>query len=370
MRVVVSLLQHGPIGSTPGTRYWCNIPTGAAAQGGPLPRKVVAPSRRLPRLKLFVGLLIAAMALGVYALAMHSEKSAVATLYRQTTTTTAKSAPSGNRLQTSEHSTANSNVAGATNGPSADPPLPTPSGSSPQTSEHYAPNGNFSGSTYLPGADGFNLADVSSNSVTEALPPGVKGLVYIGSCAGATASFQTTIASFVGDAKVFGFYLIDEPYVSSCPPANLKEESDWIHSNDPGTKTVIVMQNMSTSATPNYLNTYNPANTDVDLFGLTSYACQTVVQGCDYSWIPLTVAAAESAGIPLADMVPVYQAFGAGPWLLPTAAQEAAILSEWGSCVPTPVFDYAYSWGPQPRYGDQALDGSPSLQSVFLAHNE
>ena len=211
-------------------------------------------------------------------------------------------------------------------------------------------------------------------SATTALPAGVKGLEYIGSCAGVTTSFQTTIASFIGDAKVFGFYLMDEPQLSSCPPANLKAESDWIHSNDPGTKTFIVVENGTKNpAMPSYVNTYNPANTDVDLFGLVSYPCLKGVSRCAYSWIPSTVAAAEKAGIPLADIVPVYQAFGAydayndAEWVLPTAKQESEILSMWGSSVPTPVFDYAYSWGVQ--LGDHALSGSPSLQSVFLAHN-
>jgi hypothetical protein len=73
--------------------------------------------------------------------------------------------------------------------------------------------------------------------------------------------------------------------------------------------------------------------------------------------------------------VPVYQAFGGGSFVddgggsyqLPTAAQESEILSTWGSLVPTPVFDFVYSWGVQD--GDQALSGSPALQSIFLAHN-
>jgi hypothetical protein len=90
----------------------------------------------------------------------------------------------------------------------------------------------------------------------------------------------------------------------------------------------------------------------------------------------LAVTAAESEGIPLADIVPVYEAFGGGTWVddgggsyqLPTAAQESEILSTWASLVPTPVFDYAYSWGVQD--GDLSLSGSPSLQSVFLAHND
>jgi hypothetical protein len=256
------------------------------------------------------------------------------------------------------------------------PPPPPPSG--PQTSEHYTANVNFSGSTYLPGADGFNLADASSNSVTAALPAGVKGLEYIGSCDGATASFQSTIQTFVGDPKVFGFYLMDEPNPSTCSAANLKAESDWIHANDPGTYTFIIEEDLSSSNHPTYQGGYNPANSDIDLYGLDPYPCRSenpASAPCAYSWLGLAVSAAQAEGIPLADIVPVYQAFGGGAWVddgggsyqLPTAAQESAILATWGSLVPTPVFDYAYSWGTQ--NGDQPLAASPSLQSVFLARN-
>jgi hypothetical protein len=89
----------------------------------------------------------------------------------------------------------------------------------------------------------------------------------------------------------------------------------------------------------------------------------------------LAVTAAEKEGIQLADIVPVYQAFGGGTWIddgggsyqLPTAAQETEILSTWASLVPTPVFDYTYSWGVQ--NGDQTLQGSPALQPILLTHN-
>src|SRR5207253_3026636 len=69
-------------------------------------------------------------------------------------------------------------------------------------------------------------------------------------------------------------------------------------------------------------------------------------------------------------IVPVYQAFGGGgysAWILPTATQEQQILSTWGALVPNPAFDYAYSWGVQSS--DTALENTPSLQSVFAAHN-
>src|SRR6185312_8247072 len=48
-------------------------------------------------------------------------------------------------------------------------------------------------------------------------------------------------------------------------------------------------------------------------------------------------------------------------------AQEQQILSEWGSVLPNPAFDYAYSWGVQD--GDTALSGDSALQQVFAAHN-
>jgi hypothetical protein len=275
-------------------------------------------------------------------------------------------------------STTTTTTTATTTAPPPSPPQPPPPASGPQTSEHYTANGNSSGSLYEPGAAGFNLADVSSNAAVEALPAGVKGLVWIGSCDGATASFESTIQTFVGDPKVFGFYLMDEPNPSTCSAANLKAESDWIHANDPGTYTFIIEEDLSSSNHPTYQGGYNPANSDIDLYGLDPYPCRSenpASAPCAYSWLGLAVSAAQAEGIPLADIVPVYQAFGGGAWVddgggsyqLPTAAQESAILATWGSLVPTPVFDYAYSWGTQ--NGDQPLAASPSLQSVFLARN-
>jgi hypothetical protein len=253
----------------------------------------------------------------------------------------------------------------------------------PGTSEHYTANGNFSGSTYEPGADGFNLADVSSNAQTEALPSGVTGLVWVGTCAGATSSFDSFINSFVGDAKVFGFYLMDEPSPPAiggdCLASSLKAESDYVHAHVPGTYTFIIEQDLSSSNHPTYQGGYNPANTDIDLYGLDPYPCRSenpVAAPCTYSWLGLAVSAAGQAGIPAADIVPVYQAFGGGTWVddgggsyqLPTAAQESEIVSTWASLVPSPVFDYAYSWGAQDS--DESLDASPALQQVFSAHNQ
>jgi hypothetical protein len=239
----------------------------------------------------------------------------------------------------------------------------------PSTRLHYAPNANIVGNnTYAPGADGFNLADVSSLYGVNALPAGVQGLVYLGMTNGADATFQSTVKQFIGNPKVYGFYLADEPG-PSVSAANLKAEADWIHANDPGAKTFIVLENNGTPSSPSY--SFTPANTDVDLFGVDPYPIRPQFSGgADYSVIGAGVKAAEAAGIPQAQIVPVYQAFGGGgysSWTAPSAAQEQQILSTWGSLVPSPAFDYAYSWGTQD--GDTALANDPALQQVFAAHN-
>jgi len=259
---------------------------------------------------------------------------------------------------------------------------PTSSSSlGPKTNLHYASNSNFSGSTYAPGADGFNLADVGSIGEINNLPTGVKALVYLGLCKGADSTFTGKIQPFIGNAKVFGFFLMDEPdptgkYNPLCTQANLKAESDWIHKNDPGTKTFIVVMNMSSSKTPTYMNTYNPANSDIDFYGIDAYPCRTDYNGCDFTIVNRNINAATAAGIPIADIIPVYQTFGGGSWttdgggsyIMPSASQETQLLTTWASVVPNPTFDYAYSWGTQ--NGDQALTGNTALQQVFSTHNK
>lgn len=247
----------------------------------------------------------------------------------------------------------------------------------PQTTLHYAPNANITSSgQYAPGADGFNLADVSSVGAVNGLPAGVKGLVWLGMGGGATSAFQSAVTPFIGNPKVYGFYLMDEPdptgqYGPLVTAANLKAESDWIHANDPGAKTFMAVMNLGTPTNPSYVNTYNPANTDIDLFGIDPYPVRPQFSGgVNYGVIPDAVSAANAAGIPTSQLVPVYQAFGGGgysSYTLPTASQEQQILSTWGSVVPNPAFDYAYSWGTQS--GDTALVNSPALQQVLAAHN-
>jgi hypothetical protein len=256
----------------------------------------------------------------------------------------------------------------------------------PTTRLHYAPNHNFGpGGRFLPGELGFNLADLNTVSQLDSLPPGVQGLVWVGQCDGVTPAFLQTVRAFIGHAKLFGFYLMDNPdprarltrsgYVPACAPEHLRTESDWIHTNLPGAKTFMILMNLGTAKKPWFSTRYAPTIIHVDLYGIDPYPCRTELRGCAYDMIDRYIGQAEAIGIPRSQMVPVYQAFGdgnytddfGGKYILPTAAEERRIMLRWGMMLPTPVFDYAYSWGVQER--DRSLEGAWDLHPIFATHN-
>ncbi|MCP9232589.1 calcium-binding protein [Mesorhizobium sp. LMG 17147] len=226
---------------------------------------------------------------------------------------------------------------------------------------------------------GFNLADVSSVDQLNALPDGMKGLVYLNETDGVTQSFIDKVTPFIGNPKLFGFFLVDEPdptgqWGTYASAANLKAESDWIHSNVPDAKTYITMMSLGTSANPDFSGTYNPANTGIDYYGIDVYPVRTD-GAVDYNMIDKFVAAAQASGIPTSKIIPGYQTFGGGDYntdmggkyVVPTAAQMETMMDHWSKLVPSPAFDYAYAWGSQ--RGDTALESSPELQAVFRQHN-
>jgi hypothetical protein len=249
---------------------------------------------------------------------------------------------------------------------------------------HYTPNGNFDHTgAFLPASAGFNVADIADPTHLKTLPDGVQVLVWVGQCEGVTKKFLATLAPFLGDHRVFGYYLMDDPDPRSrfgdsppCPPARLRAESDWLHEHVPGTKTVIVLMNLSDARTPLYTNSYNPVNSHVDLFGLCAYPCRTEFNGCDRDLIGRYVAASDLAGIPRSQIMPIYQAFGGGLWrddesgsyVMPNPAEETEIISQWRALIPNPVLDMAYSWGTQ--RGDISLHDVAGLVQVFSIYNK
>lgn len=242
---------------------------------------------------------------------------------------------------------------------------------------HYAANNNFApDGSYLPGTYGFNLADVTTTTQLDALPRGVLGLVYLGSCGGSDQDFANAVDRFSGDTKLFGFYLIDDPVPATCPAANLQSESAYIHDHIRHARTFIVEQNLSSSKNPSYAGGYDPANTGIDFFGIDPYPCRTELGGCDPTMIANYVSAAERAGIPPSSIIPMFQAFGGGTWRdddggsfqMPTADQMRSIIDQWAKVIPAPLFDFTYSWGSQ--RADLALADAPvGVRAVLAAHN-
>jgi hypothetical protein len=265
-------------------------------------------------------------------------------------------------------------IAGCSSGPP-----PVHAAPWPHTTLHYTSNGNFSQSgQYVPGADGFTLADVKTydKSELDSLPAGVRGLVWLGDCQGATASFRSAVAAYAGDPKLFGFYVMDEPLPTTCLPAHLLAEDTWIHKHVPGAVTFAILENLGRAKDPTFTGSYTPQDSGLNLIGLDPYPVRSELRSPDYAEISEYVRMAEALGWPLTSIVPVYQAFGGGNyaddanghWAMPTAPQERQMLADWAAVVPDPKFDYAYSWGSQES--DTALSQSPALRAVFTAKNK
>ena len=142
----------------------------------------------------------------------------------------------------------------------------------PITTLHYTSGSNIVGGNgvyaYAPGVDGFNLADVSSVWGLNQLPAAVKGLVYLGMTDGVTDAFKAAVNQYLGNPKLYGFFLADEPDPTQVSAANLMAEADYIHANFPGAITYITLQNMGTPTSPVY--NFNPQNTQL-IFSVSTH---------------------------------------------------------------------------------------------------
>ncbi len=244
---------------------------------------------------------------------------------------------------------------------------------------HFAANGNFdAGGGYDPSRAGFDLADVSSPTQLDLLPPNVKALVWIGECRGATKDFIQSVKAFAGHPKLWGYHLVDDAYARTCAAPSLKAEADWIHRNVAGVKVFVSLANSGSFKAPSY-DGYNEETTGADFLGVAAYPCRSELNrgagGCDYDAIDRVVRAALAARVSLEAIVPTFQAFGGGEWrddgggryLVPSAEQELEILARWRLLIPDPALDYAYSWGSQ--RGDAALANTATLAAIFAQRN-
>jgi len=229
---------------------------------------------------------------------------------------------------------------------------------------------NLHGST-APAALGYNVFDTSESGLAS-LPAGVQGLVWLGQKCPTPAddTFKAAIQRMKSNPKVFGFYLSDEPHISSCPggPAALASRASYVRTATNNTKWTFIVLSKQADVYP-----FRPAVTHVHLFGFDPYPCSIANPQCDLSKIKERVGWADAGGVSRWQIVPVFQTFGqenttSHYYNLPTASQLQAMLNEWAKYAPTPVIDYSYSWGHQTSSNPTLVD-SGSLQSVMKAHN-
>lgn len=253
---------------------------------------------------------------------------------------------------------------------------PTSSGdAATRRTHHYITN--LQGST-RPAGLGYDVFDVgASRAAVDALPPGVRGMVWLGhECPTvADAAFRQIVSGLADDPKVFGYFLSDEPHIRTCPrgPHALATRADFIRKVTGGRQKSFVSLSQSSrdmSAGFDDPHAFRPAVTHLDLIGIDPYPCS--INGCDFGLIGRKVRLARRSGVPLGAIVPVYQAFGQGTntrdnfYRMPTAAQERALLAAWRNAVPHPVLDFTYGWGHQYASNPTLVD-RPRVQAV-LAH--
>lgn len=220
------------------------------------------------------------------------------------------------------------------------------------TTLHYShnPGGEYAAQQGL----GFNLGDVGmSTGSLNALPSGMKGLVWTGEAKCPPATMPQSFTDFVDanatNPKLYGFYMADEPQSTdpACAAA-FKTRADYIHSKNPAVKAMVLLTDY-----PGTYAAYRPSVTHLDFVAIDPYPCRWDIStstngGCDYTMISKEVTAAIAAGIPKEDIAPTYQFFGDNipTWRPPSATQMQTILDTWHSLLPAPPIDMFYTWNP------------------------
>lgn len=233
---------------------------------------------------------------------------------------------------------------------------------------------------------GFTLADVGWVGALDELPPGIRGVLWLGNGYNSKCSWRLGDAEIVAaveaarDHPAFSgiYYIADEPHPETCPDAveAMTARSALIRRHDPSGRTFMVVKNGAT-AQDEFLQLRNAA----DLIGVAPYPCneRNAETGCDLGALRKRIRAAFDAGIEPQRIVPVFQAFGQACteqetkyYRLPSEAETSRMLAVWDEMVPPDIrpLDMTYSWGSQPTTACPSLkmangDGYPDLQGLY-----
>ena len=219
--------------------------------------------------------------------------------------------------------------------------------------------------------NGWNLLDVGSKSSADALPARARGLVWVGDydngqCAWeqSDAQVRSEVEKAVGDRKVYGYFISDEPNPYDCPnaPAQHRDRTELIHSIDASKRTVIVLDSngFSGQQSRDALDQLPDWKGTADYIGLDPYPCYKG-EPCDFSWVRKTIDRANAAGLPYWG---VTQAFEGDSWRWPTPAQQGRLLTLWAHSQQRGYMTFAWDWN------GSVLRSRPGLLRVLRLYNE
>src|SRR5215211_1739356 len=217
---------------------------------------------------------------------------------------------------------------------------------------------------------GWNLIDVSSKSAADQLPSVARALVWVGDYDNTKCTWEVSDTSLksqviagVGDPKIVGYFFSDEadPYACANAPAQHKARSDLIHSLDPTTRTVIVLNSngFSGQGSQDSIDQLPLWKGTADVIGLDPYPCYQR-QACDFSWIDKTIQAADAAGL---NYWGVVQAFNDSTWRWPTADELTHMLNQWAASKETGSMVFAWTWS------GYKLSDHPDLLTALKSFN-
>jgi hypothetical protein len=196
-------------------------------------------------------------------------------------------------------------------------------------------------------ANGWNLLDTGSDKTTiDQLPAGSRALVWIGDYSNTTCSFQMTrnqvvaeLTPLVGDPKVAGYFISDEPDPNACPTAYSQHtrRSNLVHSIDSTKFTLIVLDSNSGNASLNQMAGWAGIG---DYQGLDPYPCY-VGNACNFPWIDTVIAKANAVRLHYWGVV---QSFRDSTWRWPTVDELNHMLGQWSASSWQGLATFAWRW--------------------------
>jgi len=211
---------------------------------------------------------------------------------------------------------------------------------------------------------GFGVIDRAAYPADlEALPSGVKGLVWLGGydndhCVWEHSNqwIRSRVRAIAQHPVIVAYYLADEPHVWDCPsaPAQLKKRSTLVKSLDPLHPTFAVIRPHSPG------NPYAPYVGTVDILGVDVYPCSHR-HGCVMSKIDDAVSLAEQAGV--RRYWGILQAFGDSWYRMPTADELHEQFGRWRRTRMEGYLVFSWAWRAD------GLENHPELREALEAEN-